>query len=150
MSSWLMRKISWWHGILIRRSKQNAANETLPGGRSIGVDGRFIGQRAEISSRNAVRLAAATARGKISFIGRRLKLELEKREDGKENAPTRSYTLRVGAFSFQEIRDGESGSYLPLSCAFILHVVNDYGIKNCVRSTPSSVKSCTFLSMPSA
>ena len=80
MSSWLMRKISWWHGILIRRSKQNAANETLPGGRSVGVDGRFIGQRAEISSRNAVRLAAATARGKISFIGRRLKLELEKRE----------------------------------------------------------------------
>ena len=150
MSSWLMRKISWWHGILIRRSKQNAANETLPGGRSVGVDGRFIGQRPEISSRNAVRLAAATARGKISFIGRRLKLELEKREDGKENAPTRSYTLRVGAFSFQEIRDGESGSYLPLSCAFILHVVNDYGIKNCVRSTPSSVKSCTFLSMPSA
>ena len=150
MSSWLMRKISWWHGILIRRSKQNAANEALPGGRSVGVDGRFIGQRAEISSRNAVRLAVATARGKISFIGRRLKLELEKREDGKENAPTRSYTLRVGAFSFQEIRDGESGSYLPLSCAFILHVVNDYGIKNCVRSTPSSVKSCTFLSMPSA
>ena len=150
MSSGLMRKISWWHGILIRRSKQNAANETLPGGRSVGVDGRFIGQRAAISSRNAVRLAAATARGKISFIGRRLKLDLEKREDGKENAPTRSYTLRVGAVSFQEIRDGESGSYLPLSCAFILHVVNDYGIKKCVISTPSSVKSCTFLSMPSA
>ena len=134
MSSWLMRKISWWHGILIRRSKQNAANEILPGGRSVGVDGRFIGQWAEISSRNAVRLAAATARGKMSFIGRRLKLEMEKCE----------------AFSFQEIRDGESGSYLPLSCAFILHVVNDYGMKNCVKSTPSSVKSCTFLSMPSA
>ncbi len=150
MSSWLMRKISWWHGILIRRSKQNAANETPLGGRSVGVDGRFIGQRAEISSRNAVRLAAATARGKISFIGRRLKLKLEKREDGKENAPTRSYTLCVGALSFQEIRDGESGSYLPLSCTFILHVVNDYGTKNCVISTPSSVKSCTFLSMPSA
>jgi len=47
----------------------------------------------------------------MSFIGRQLRLEAGNCEHRKENAPLRSVQFRGGAFSLQEIGDGELGSY---------------------------------------